>query len=60
MIGGRGADFLDGELDHDLPDGGKGDDSLDGGAGRNTNYGGGGTDTCVNPDIAGGAVACEQ
>jgi Ca2+-binding RTX toxin-like protein len=49
-------------LGHDGDDqisGVAGDDFLDGGGGSNDNDGGDGTDTCYNPDTAGGAINCE-
>jgi Ca2+-binding RTX toxin-like protein len=51
-LGGRGGD--------DRLFGWEGDDDLNGGSGVNTSDGGPDTDTCVNPDTAGGAQNCES
>jgi Ca2+-binding RTX toxin-like protein len=65
---GRGGDDLlsgggdddGGPAGNDTLFGGSGDDDLNGWSGVNMNDGGPGTDTCVNPDTAGGAVNCES
>ena len=60
LSGGGGNDTLEGASGHDALFGGDGDDSLDGSAGTNSNDGGAGSDTCQNPNTAGGALNCES
>jgi Ca2+-binding RTX toxin-like protein len=55
-----GGDELGGPAGNDTLFGNSGDDDLNGWSGVNMNDGGPGTDTCVNPDTAGGAVNCES
>jgi Ca2+-binding RTX toxin-like protein len=54
-----GDDRIEGRGGDDRLSSSGGDDSLDGGSGNNSNDGGPGIDTCIRPDTAGGAVACE-
>jgi hypothetical protein len=48
-----------GQRESDSLFGGTDDDSLDGGASVNKNDGGRGTESCTNPNAAGGAIKCE-
>jgi Ca2+-binding RTX toxin-like protein len=59
LLSGGGDDF-GGPAGNDTLFGMSGDDDLNGWSGVNMNDGGPGTDTCVNPDTAGGAENCES